>query len=511
MSPAETRPPRRMLPSVTDVVNELSRVVREDPAVLFRVARQVVAEELGRVKQGFESASIDVLARRARRLLGPVSGESPGVQPSLFTVPEPPRPAPAPPVVPEPALPAAPAPTPTAEAHADEPFAASSEVDLGWEKDLPIQPDDAPFRSAILPIPRSRRPAGIAPLPDEPAHAVSPAPEFQPPPPPPPSAVPPAPPPAAPEAAEDSKAQEAFEEQEAPPPLPAPSVPSAPPPVRSEAATTFAPAEARPVPPPLPAEELQEIQPPDDADAWRTEQGRITTQEWKALGVPTAETPPPERPEQSAAVPEARLSRVPPPEKAKPGHHGLIAVAAVLVAAAGVAYFFRDTVFKRPVPRPEDPIAARAPRPRTAPQAPAPVASAPALPTKPPEPKAVAPAVSLPPAATPVLARPTAASSGRSKGALIISSDWAGRPPIWVIHFSSHKERAGAQKEAGRLAAALGKTGHAIGVDLGEKGIWYRVLIGDFSTQEAARAYHDELQARNTPDLGFVYQLRGEE
>ena len=62
-------PKRRMLPAVTDVVRELARTVSADPAVLFKAARSVVADELGKVKQGFESAPLDVLVRRARRQL----------------------------------------------------------------------------------------------------------------------------------------------------------------------------------------------------------------------------------------------------------------------------------------------------------------------------------------------------------------------------------------------------------------------------------------------------------
>ncbi|MGA7991694.1 MAG: hypothetical protein WCC53_09705, partial [Thermoanaerobaculia bacterium] len=60
---------RRMLPAVTDVVRELARTVSTDPAVLFRAARSVVGDELARVKQGFESAPLNVLVKRARRQL----------------------------------------------------------------------------------------------------------------------------------------------------------------------------------------------------------------------------------------------------------------------------------------------------------------------------------------------------------------------------------------------------------------------------------------------------------
>ena len=72
MSPLDSGFPRdsgakkRMLPSVTDVVRELAKAVSADPAVLFKAARSVVAEELAKVKQGFEAAPLDVLVKRAR-------------------------------------------------------------------------------------------------------------------------------------------------------------------------------------------------------------------------------------------------------------------------------------------------------------------------------------------------------------------------------------------------------------------------------------------------------------
>ncbi|HQQ78800.1 MAG TPA: hypothetical protein PLB01_15710, partial [Thermoanaerobaculia bacterium] len=142
-------PKRRMLPAVTDVVRELARTVSADPAVLFKAARSVVADELGKVKQGFESAPLDVLVRRARRQL-----EQEGVAAPAAEEPDEPRSVsiPAPPL--KPRKPASPP--------ADDPFQGAGSADLEWEKDLNIQPDDAPFRSAILPLPPRSRVRGIA-------------------------------------------------------------------------------------------------------------------------------------------------------------------------------------------------------------------------------------------------------------------------------------------------------------------------------------------------------------
>ena len=60
---------RRILSSVSEVATELARTVSAEPAELYRVAREVVAEELGRVKQGFESAPLETLVLRAKRRL----------------------------------------------------------------------------------------------------------------------------------------------------------------------------------------------------------------------------------------------------------------------------------------------------------------------------------------------------------------------------------------------------------------------------------------------------------
>ncbi len=146
-------PKRRMLPAVTDVVRELARTVSADPAVLFKAARAAVGDELAKVKQGFESAPLDVLVRRARRQL-----EQEGVATPVVDAEEPREPRSvsiaAPPLKPKKA----------ASPSVEDPFQNAGAADLDWEKDLHIQPDDAPFRSAILPLPgRSRAPKGIEP------------------------------------------------------------------------------------------------------------------------------------------------------------------------------------------------------------------------------------------------------------------------------------------------------------------------------------------------------------
>jgi hypothetical protein len=90
----------------------------------------------------------------------------------------------------------------------------------------------------------------------------------------------------------------------------------------------------------------------------------------------------------------------------------------------------------------------------------------------------------------------------------LLTPDWAGKPVVYVIHFSSHKDRESAAKEARKLGAALGAPAHAVEVDLGEKGVWYRVVLGEFADVEAARAFRADLEAKKTPGMGFVYEMR---
>jgi hypothetical protein len=63
--------------------------------------------------------------------------------------------------------------------------------------------------------------------------------------------------------------------------------------------------------------------------------------------------------------------------------------------------------------------------------------------------------------------------------------------------------------EATRLAAVFRKPGHAVEVDLGAKGIWYRVVVGEFRTADEAKAFRAALAARDTPGMGHVYEMRG--
>jgi hypothetical protein len=147
---------------------------------------------------------------------------------------------------------------------------------------------------------------------------------------------------------------------------------------------------------------------------------------------------------------------------------------------------------QRPAGRPEQ---ARAAQPTPVPVAPTPVPER-VLP-EPVEPRA--------PSVAAQVARP--APRTRWEGVeLMVSPDWAERAPIYVIHFSSYREREKAQRDAARIGQRYGRSAYAAQVTLAS-GVWYRVVLGDFATADQARAFHAELVARNTPDLGAVYRL----
>ena len=90
-----------------------------------------------------------------------------------------------------------------------------------------------------------------------------------------------------------------------------------------------------------------------------------------------------------------------------------------------------------------------------------------------------------------------------------VSADWRGRPPVFVVHFYSSREKTAAEKEAVRLAKAVGQPARAIAVDLGEKGTWYRVVAGEFQTYDEAAAWKKGLAGKLASEARFVYRLSG--
>lgn len=531
-------PKRRMLPAVTDVVRDLARTVSADPAVLFKAARSVVADELARVKQGFESASLDVLVKRARRQLEaegvaePAGDDGASSEPKSISIPAPPL------------KPREKSKEKRSNPAGEGPFQSAGAADLDWEKDLNIQPDDAPFRSAILPLPpKARAPQEILPAgrptapvpPPAPARPAGPAPlplpervtapeglaversgsaplpkpgvedlplfnsptlELS-------SPVAPAPPPSRPGPVSEPE-MPSF----APPPPPAPRVEVARPHVEPPAprweprAEVLAPPEARPRPEPEPRFET----PPPvwEAPARRLDPPVKSMSEMPPLASVVGETTEPVEAVEDEG-PEVREFAFKAPEQAGPpkksGRTGwIVAGVLVLAVAAGLLWAVRTFLSGGVVKTVEAP--APAAKRHAAPAPPASAAPEPAKVAAEPPPKVgpVPKAAPAPKAAAPV---------PKGKAAPLLTPDWAGRPVVYVVHFSSHRDRPSAEKEAKRLAALLGKPGRAVEVDLGAKGTWYRVVIGEFTTVEEARAYRADLEARKTPDLGFVYEMRG--
>ena len=140
------------------------------------------------------------------------------------------------------------------------------------------------------------------------------------------------------------------------------------------------------------------------------------------------------------------------------------------------------------------PTPAQTPAGTTAPAAPEAAAAAPE-----PTPAAVQPT----PEAASTPARPETVAGVE----VMRSPDWAGRAPEFVVHFASYRSRENATVDAAKLGHDLGRPAYALLVDLGGKGMWYRVVVGGFATAAEARAFRAEAAAAKTRDVGGVYRL----
>ncbi len=175
----------------------------------------------------------------------------------------------------------------------------------------------------------------------------------------------------------------------------------------------------------------------------------------------------------------------------------------------------RRAAVQQPRPAPAaPPVATTAPTPvPTVAPTPVPTPVPTALPTPvPTEFPTKAPTVAIPPH---VKARQTAAAdsgkpvpvppAGWQTAETMVSPDWGGRAPTYVIHFSSYRERDKAERDALEVGKRYGRPAYAAQVTIPGRGVWYRVILGDFTTAIAAHSFRADLVAARTPDLGVVY------
>ena len=106
---------------------------------------------------------------------------------------------------------------------------------------------------------------------------------------------------------------------------------------------------------------------------------------------------------------------------------------------------------------------------------------------------------------------PGAATAGipESRGSSMISADWDGHAPAYMIHFSSYQRRENAERDQARLSKEVGRPFRVIEVNLGREGPWFRVMLGEFSSRDEALAFRQQLADKGTPGMGLVYKVSG--
>ncbi len=520
---------RRMLPSVSEVLKELTSRAPIEPDIAFRAAREVCAEELKRIRDaGGDSVPLEDLVQRA--LVRAAGGAS---RMPIHAPQPPPPPAPVFEIADEPAP--LPEPAPPAST-VDDPFSETTgAMDLRWDRDA-----REPFSEAQAAEPL---PEGV-PVPD---------------------------------------ARTAVEAPILPPDSPGPLEPAT-----SRVPRPFAlPAEedAFGVPSALagplafPAEREAEEGPGDETlSRLSREAESIDLRSVFPKGPETAPVPF-ALSGGSAAEPSGEGSGnepVPPPfeddedtvltiprggrrggDEGGPRFGVILGTVVGLAALAGLGYLLVGLWVEREAATPPVAVVRAQPTvaPAAAPTAPAgqaaavpeagtpppheaapapatepPAASAPepspvsatlpaptplAVPTK--APRAVpTPAPASAPAPVPVSAAPVPSAAPAipvrvSRDGLVVTKDRAGQGQIFSIHFTSYKDRASAERDLKRIVALVGRDGYVAEIDLGEKGIWQRVMIGEFATAQEAKAVREELAAKGTRDMGWVYRVVGPE
>jgi hypothetical protein len=544
---------KRLLPSVSEVVRGLSAQVQADPAVVFRAARQVVADELIRVKQGFEAASADVLVTRARRILE-------GTGPEMSPTP--------PPAMGEPPAKPFVSTQPLPQISSNDPFVETTGgMDLRWDRDVrdplaePFRgagsgggafdlPQSAPFATEITPapvfeitplgLPDSPPPSSPEPLwPEEPtakeelaglekaAASVSLTDVL-----PPVSAgetgLPssrdiagldvPVGPADVPYATEPFRAE--FPASSPPPPPLSPGAADLPPgwlerdPMDVDVEAARAAAENEPEPevePPAPVflepmAETPSRMPLIAAAAAVLVIGGAAAWWFFLRPTPPASTPEPVKVAEQA--PTKQVSVLPEVPATAPGEAPSVSMPPATVvgpeptlaptqpAAAEVQQTVPVAKATEPVARPEPTV--RKPEPTTV------VAAAPVKPA--------VPVATQPPAPSPVTVSQASTPSEpvrQTRAGTLATKDWAGKTPVFVLHFSSFQTKKQADSDSARIAKRIGVATQVVEVDLGEKGTWYRVVAGEFATSGEALEFRKKLEDEKTPGLGLVYKMVG--
>ncbi len=414
-----TRARKRMLPSVAEVARELSNQTMADAAGILSAARRVCAEELARVKNGQESAPVEVLVERARKILDEAPQEAPAGAPAPVAAPKPFPPLP----------------------EGSDPFGETSgKLDLKWdpESGVPPKPSAASFH-----------------FPDDLAAHQGPGPSA-----PKPGAGPEAPSPFA------------FN-------LDAPFSPAseAPEPVSR---TPLTPARARRSRLPLVVAAMA-IVVAVGGGVWYLLLGKH--------GLLTGPPPPP------LTVAKRHPPRRPPssgPEvQATPAAPASLAAAPAESPAAAVPSDEKKAV------------AVQESAPQPTPAAPAAVKEG-----GPPAPVSVVLRASPEAAGAAPSARDDsrAMAPPQARAGALVTPDWSGEP-VFVLHFSSFTDRKTAERDAARLGKEMALPARAVQVDLGEKGIWYRAVVGEFGSVQEAIALRNDLREKKTPGVGLVYRM----
>ncbi len=110
-----------------------------------------------------------------------------------------------------------------------------------------------------------------------------------------------------------------------------------------------------------------------------------------------------------------------------------------------------------------------------------------------------------PPAAVPPPSVPSAPGSGRASTVAV--PEGTGPEPIYGVHLSSYRERLKAEGDARIVGAQLGIPTHVSAFDLGPKGVWYRVLVGELRSPAEGLALQETLRRKGLPSVGPVYRV----